>query len=134
MCGIAGFVGASNIGNGDTIAAAMAASLAHRGADDEGIWMDGAAGTGIVHRRLSIIDLSPAGHQPMVSADERFVISYNGEVYSYQPIAAELAAQGHKFRAHSDTEVIVESFSATGSASSCSIGRSSARCFCSDRN
>ena len=116
MCGIAGFVGASNSGGGnvDDIAAAMATSLAHRGPDDEGIWLDTVAGAALVHRRLSIIDLSPAGHQPMVSADERYVITYNGEVYSYQPIAAELAAQGHKFRGHSDTEVILESFGQSG--------------------
>ncbi len=116
MCGIAGFVGASNIGGGnvDTVAEAMATSLAHRGPDDQGIWIDAAAGTALVHRRLSIIDLSPAGHQPMLSADERFVISYNGEVYSYQPIAAEFAARGHKFRGHSDTEVILESFAQNG--------------------
>ena len=92
----------------------MAASLPHRGPDDQGIWIDAEAGTALVHRRLSIIDLSPAGHQPMVSADGRFVITYNGEVYSYQPIAAELAARGHKFRGHSDTEVILESFAANG--------------------
>src|SRR5271170_6103538 len=117
MCGIAGFVGAaSNIGGGnvDKVAEAIAASLAHRGPADEGIWIDPAAGTALVHRRLSIIDLSPAGHQPMVSADERFVITYNGEVYSYQPIAAELAGRGHKFHGHSDTEAILESFVAEG--------------------
>ena len=91
MCGIAGFVGAAPKtagGNVDDIAEAMAASLQHRGPDDQGIWIDPAAGAALVHRRLSIIDLSPAGHQPMVSADERFVITYNGETYSYQPIAA----------------------------------------------
>ena len=89
MCGIAGFVAASPIAGGDseTIAERMAASLSHRGPDDQGIWRDDEAGAVLVHRRLSIIDLSPAGHQPMVSADGRFVISYNGEVYSYQPIA-----------------------------------------------
>ena len=117
MCGIAGFVGAASHsagGNADAIAEQMAASLSHRGPDDQGIWRDAEAGTALVHRRLSIIDLSPAGHQPMVSADERFVISYNGEVYSYQPIAAELAASGRKFRGHSDTEVILESFAANG--------------------
>jgi len=119
MCGIAGFVGAtSKIGGGDfgDIAAAMAASLQHRGPDDQGIWIDSAAATALVHRRLSIIDLSAAGHQPMVAADERFVITYNGEVYSYQPIAAELTARGHNFRGHSDTEVILESFAANGIA------------------
>jgi asparagine synthase (glutamine-hydrolysing) len=117
MCGIAGFVGASPQiagGNVDAVAEAMAASLALRGPDDQGIWSDPEAGTALAHRRLSIIDLSPAGHQPMVSADGRFIISYNGEVYSYQPIAAELAARGCKFRGHSDTEVILESFAANG--------------------
>jgi asparagine synthase (glutamine-hydrolysing) len=117
MCGIAGFVStSSNIhgGNVDAIAEAMAASLAHRGPDDQGIWTDPEAGATLVHRRLSIIDLSPAGHQPMVSGDGRFVICYNGEVYSHQPIAAELAAHGHKFHGHSDTEVILESFAANG--------------------
>jgi asparagine synthase (glutamine-hydrolysing) len=117
MCGIAGFVGAASGAAGsnvDGVALSMAASLEHRGPDDQGIWVDPQCGTALVHRRLSIIDLSPAGHQPMVSADERFIISYNGEVYSYQPIAAELAARGHKFRGHSDTEVILESFAANG--------------------
>jgi asparagine synthase (glutamine-hydrolysing) len=115
MCGIAGFVGAaSKIGNICDVAEAMAASLQHRGPDDQGVWTDDTAATALVHRRLSIIDLSAAGHQPMVSADERFVVTYNGEVYSYQPIAAELAARGHNFRGHSDTEVILESFAVNG--------------------
>jgi asparagine synthase (glutamine-hydrolysing) len=117
MCGIAGFVGATSTvggGNVDSVAEAMAASLQHRGPDDQGIWLDPAAGAALVHRRLSIIDLSPAGHQPMLSSDERFVITYNGEIYSYQPIAAEFAARGHKFRGHSDTEAILESFAADG--------------------
>ncbi len=117
MCGIAGFVGAASQIAGsdvDAIAERMAASLAYRGPDDQGIWTDAEAGTAFVHRRLSIIDLSPAGHQPMVSADGRFVITYNGEVYNYQPIAAELAARGGKFRGHSDTEVILDSFALNG--------------------
>ena len=117
MCGIAGFIGAApNKAGGDigTIAEAMAASIAYRGPDDQGIWTDGETETALVHRRLSIIDLSAAGHQPMISANERYVISYNGEVYSFQPIAAELAARGHNFRGHSDTEVILESFAVNG--------------------
>ncbi|MGA9007830.1 MAG: asparagine synthase (glutamine-hydrolyzing) [Xanthobacteraceae bacterium] len=114
MCGIAGFIGAASGSDTGTIAEAMAKSIAYRGPDDQGIWTDGECETALVHRRLSIIDLSAAGHQPMLSADERYVISYNGEVYSFQPIAAELAARGHKFRGHSDTEVILESFAVNG--------------------
>jgi asparagine synthase (glutamine-hydrolysing) len=117
MCGIAGFIGAKpNIAGGDIggIAEAMAKSIAYRGPDDQGIWIDREAQAALVHRRLSIIDLSAAGHQPMLSADERYVISYNGEVYSFAPIAAELAAQGRTFRGHSDTEVILESFATNG--------------------
>jgi asparagine synthase (glutamine-hydrolysing) len=114
MCGIAGFIGAASGSDIGTTAEAMAKSIAYRGPDDQGIWTDGECETALVHRRLSIIDLSAAGHQPMLSADGRYVISYNGEVYSFQPIAAELAARGHKFRGHSDTEVILESFAVNG--------------------
>jgi len=117
MCGIAGFLnGGSNELSRELgeISSAMGSSLQHRGPDDHGAWIDENAGVALVHRRLSILDLSPAGHQPMISADERFVIVYNGEVYSYQPIAAELAANGLKFRGHSDTEVIVNSFAESG--------------------
>ncbi len=114
MCGIAGFIGAASGSDTGTIAEAMAKSIAYRGPDDQGIWTDGECETALVHRRLSIIDLSAAGHQPMLSADGRYVISYNGEVYSFQPIAAELTARGHKFRGHSDTEVILESFAVNG--------------------
>jgi asparagine synthase (glutamine-hydrolysing) len=114
MCGIAGFIGVASGSDIGTIAEAMAKSIAYRGPDDQGIWTDNECETALVHRRLSIIDLSAAGHQPMLSADGRYVISYNGEVYSFQPIAAELAARGHKFRGHSDTEVILESFAVNG--------------------
>jgi asparagine synthase (glutamine-hydrolysing) len=117
MCGIAGFLnGASNelMRELAEISSAMNVSLQHRGPDDHGAWIDADAGVALVHRRLSILDLSPAGHQPMISADERFVIIYNGEVYSYQPIAAELAASGLKFRGHSDSEVILNSFAVNG--------------------
>ena len=117
MCGIAGFLNsASNELSREIneISSAMNSSLQHRGPDDHGVWIDENAGVALVHRRLSVLDLSPAGHQPMISADERFVIVYNGEVYSYQPIAAELAANGLKFRGHSDTEVILNSFAESG--------------------
>jgi len=92
----------------------MDLSLKHRGPDDSGIWIDADAGVALVHRRLSIVDLSPAGHQPMHSADGRFVISYNGEVYSHLPIRAEIEATGHRFRGHSDTEVMLESIARYG--------------------
>ncbi len=117
MCGIAGFIAAGS-GNKpqalSTIAAAMGASLSHRGPDDEGVWLDPDAGLALVHRRLSIVDLSSAGHQPMVSADGRYVMSYNGEVYSHEDMRPALAARGVAFRGHSDTEVMLESIAAFG--------------------
>src|ERR1019366_7386101 len=78
------------------------------------VWIDPEAGVSLIHRRLSIVDLSPAAHQPMVSADGRYVISYNGEVYSHEEIRPALTARGVSFRGHSDTEVMLESFVAFG--------------------
>ncbi|MFZ0986761.1 MAG: asparagine synthetase B, partial [Xanthobacteraceae bacterium] len=117
MCGIAGFLTDACDGRARELAevsSAMDACLQHRGPDDHGVWVDEESGVALVHRRLSILDLSPAGHQPMISANGRFVIIYNGEVYSHQPIAAELAARGYHFRGHSDTEVILNSFAENG--------------------
>ncbi len=116
MCGIAGVLTSAG-GSRETLergAAAMADSLAHRGPDDHGVWSDPEAGIALTHRRLSIVDLSPAGHQPMTSADGRFVISYNGEVYNFQELRLELEGRGVSFRGHSDTEVMLEAFSAYG--------------------
>ncbi|MCK1422380.1 asparagine synthase (glutamine-hydrolyzing) [Bradyrhizobium sp. 182] len=118
MCGIAGFLAdpsrRTSIDQLKSIADDMDVSLEHRGPDDHGVWVDAEAGVALVHRRLSIVDLSPAGHQPMHSADGRFVIVYNGEVYSHLPIRAEIEATGHRFRGHSDTEVLLESFARYG--------------------
>lgn len=116
MCGIAGFLtsSAANSNELGDICAGMSAALRHRGPDDEGVWIDAEAGVSLVHRRLSIVDLSPAGHQPMVSADGRFLIIYNGEVYNFQPLRTELEKKGRVFRGHSDTEVILESIADCG--------------------
>jgi asparagine synthase (glutamine-hydrolysing) len=110
MCGIAGFWSCDSISRPDAehILAGMAETIRHRGPDDSGTWFDDEIGVALCHQRLSIIDLSRAGHQPMLSACGRFVISYNGEIYNFQKIRAELAQLGHRFRSNSDTEVILE--------------------------
>jgi asparagine synthase (glutamine-hydrolysing) len=110
MCGIAGFVNFKLAGEAALRrqAEAMAETLRHRGPDAGTCWTDPQAGFATGHRRLSILDLSPAGGQPMVSQSGRFVISYNGEVYNAADLRPELQAKGYVFRGHSDTEVIVE--------------------------
>ena len=110
VCGLAGFWQANGGRESDLRAQAlrMADTLAHRGPDDRGEWVDADAGLGFGFRRLSIVDLSPAGHQPMVSADGRFVIAYNGEIYNHLDLRAELESSGVRFRGTSDTEVLVE--------------------------
>lgn len=117
MCGIAGFIASrpqKAFQELKFIADAMDLSLRHRGPDDHDTWIDNETGVALVHRRLSIVDLSSAGHQPMLSADGRYVIVYNGEVYSHAEIRAEIEATGHQFRGHSDTEVILESIARAG--------------------
>ena len=114
MCGVSGFLARAAL-PGDTAEArlwAMIATLQHRGPDDEGVWTDGRAG--LAHARLSIIDLSPAAHQPMASADGAVWITYNGEVYNFTEIRQELDALGYPFRSRSDTEVIVNGCHAWG--------------------
>src|SRR5690349_1273752 len=92
MCGIAGIL--SSRRNISAMVARMTASLAHRGPDDEGAWMDAEAGIGLGHRRLSIVDLSPAGHEPMHSASGRYVITFNGEIYNHRDLRARLKSDG----------------------------------------
>ena len=114
MCGIAGFLNNST-NNSESILNKMVDSLAHRGPDDEGYWFDRDAGIALGHRRLSILDLSPAGHQPMNSHSGRFVIIFNGEIYNYHLIRAELEKLAtYNWRGHSDTEVILEAFEVWG--------------------
>lgn len=115
MCGVAGFVLAQKAAPYNQLKAqlwAMIATLRHRGPDDEGVWSDGRAG--LAHARLSIIDPSPAGHQPMASADATVWISYNGEIYNFAEIRRQLIARGYPFRSRSDTEVIVNGWHAWG--------------------
>lgn len=111
MCGIVGISG----DNLDRLAAANEL-LAHRGPDDSGVFTDPAAGIGLGHRRLSILDLSPLGHQPMHSVDGAVVLVFNGEIYNYRELHADLEAQGVSFRGHSDTEVLLNLYLAEGEA------------------
>lgn len=114
MCGFTGFINGGQ-GDGDAmraVAVAMAETLRYRGPDDGGAWVDAEAGVALAHRRLAIVDLSPAGHQPMVSADGRLVIAYNGEIYNSEELRAALP--GVDWRGHSDTECILEACAAWG--------------------
>jgi asparagine synthase (glutamine-hydrolysing) len=119
MCGIAGVLDPrSDRGDDDlrALVADMAEAVASRGPDARGEWADPGVGIGLGHRRLSIQDLTDAGSQPMVSADGRWVVAFNGEVYNHQELAADLRAQGVSFRGHSDTEVLVEAVAHWGLA------------------
>ena len=109
MCGFAGFLGAEAPDQPEAVLRAMADALRHRGPDDAGVWFDGQAGVGLAHRRLAIVDLTPAGHQPMRSPCGRFVLAYNGEIYNHLDLRAALAAEGGAFawRGHSDTETLL---------------------------
>jgi asparagine synthase (glutamine-hydrolysing) len=116
MCGIAGFVDSrpASAAELDARARRMADQLVHRGPDDSGVWVEPARGIGFGFRRLSILDLSPAGHQPMTSASGRYVIVFNGEVYNFAALRSELESAGHRFRGGSDTEVMLAAFEAWG--------------------
>jgi asparagine synthase (glutamine-hydrolysing) len=92
----------------------MSATLTHRGPDDAGSWVDAGAGVALGHRRLSILDLSAAGHQPMISADGRHVLAFNGEIYNFRVLRDRLRASGSRFRGDSDTEVLLEAIAAWG--------------------
>ena len=110
MCGIAGFIlgpGGSGAVEARETLSSMGARIAHRGPDAWDLFFSDAVGVGLVHRRLSIQDLSPLGAQPMESASGRYLIVFNGEVYNFCTLRAELSAKGHYFRGHSDTEVML---------------------------
>ena len=119
MCGIAGFLDFSQTLDHESLterAAAMANTLRHRGPDYSGAWSDPRAGISLAHRRLSILDLSPGGRQPMMSACGRYVITFNGEIYNFQILRRDLEGRGHQFRSSSDTEVILAAVAQWGIA------------------
>ncbi|MBP0015944.1 MAG: asparagine synthase (glutamine-hydrolyzing) [Cyanobacteria bacterium SBLK] len=113
MCGITGFWNLSAENSPDRLqemVEKMAFRLSHRGPDDGGSWVDENAGIALGHRRLAILDLSPEGHQPMLSKGDRYVLIFNGEIYNFLTLRKELEQLGHHFRGHSDTEVMLASF------------------------
>lgn len=119
MCGFTGYLGQGSWGVSEEAHKAlerMANAIITRGPDDFGIWQDEAAGIGLAHRRLSIVDLSAAGHQPMFSASGRYVIAFNGEIYNHLDIRAELerSKAATSWRGHSDTETLLAGFDAWG--------------------
>jgi asparagine synthase (glutamine-hydrolysing) len=116
MCGIAGFIAATRLDAMESIGSRMADTIAHRGPDDAGVWIDRDAGVCLAHRRLAILDLSPTGHQPMMSSSNRFVMSYNGEIYNHLEIRAEIEASGFSVRwsGRSDTETLLAAFERWG--------------------
>lgn len=116
MCGIAGYFSSRAPEFGGGVLVAMGDAIAHRGPDDQGAWFDGEAGVGFVHRRLAIVDLSEAGHQPMASQSYRYVIVFNGEIYNHLDLRKALEAQGQApdWRGHSDTETLLAGFDTWG--------------------
>jgi asparagine synthase (glutamine-hydrolysing) len=117
MCGITGYFNLAADESQDEMLSRlerMTAKLEHRGPDDSGVWAEATSGIALGFRRLAILDLSPTGHQPMSSADGRYVIVFNGEIYNYGDLRTELASAGQTFRGRSDTEVILAGCSAWG--------------------
>src|ERR1700759_440985 len=116
MCGISGWFLKDGPAREDAHLVAMAEAITHRGPDDRGYFYARESGVALAHNRLSIIDLSAAGHQPMVSEDGRYVLTYNGELYNFQQLKQELESLGHIFHSRSDTEVILRGFIQWGAA------------------
>lgn len=115
MCGIAGLVSRStHTAALGAAAQAMADALRHRGPDDSGVWVEPKGALALAHTRLSILDLSPAGHQPMSSITGRYTVVFNGEMYNFLAIRRDLEQRGYSFRGHSDTEVLLAAFERWG--------------------
>jgi asparagine synthase (glutamine-hydrolysing) len=114
MCGIVGYAGQEAID--PALLGTMASTLAHRGPDSSGSWISPDRTVGYGHRRLAIIDLSPGGHQPMTDNGGSVHLAFNGEIYNYRALKAELERDGIRFRSQSDTEVILEAYRRHGEA------------------
>jgi asparagine synthase (glutamine-hydrolysing) len=118
MCGIAGLLRRDGERGGrrslETVTRTMISTLAHRGPDDEGVWASADGSVALAQRRLSIIDLSPLGHNPMPWDGGRLWITFNGEIYNFQELRLELEAKGHRFRSQTDTEVILAAYDQWG--------------------
>ena len=112
MCGIAGIVNRSDEPASEETLRVMTRMLAHRGPDGDGVHCEGPVGFG--HRRLAVLDLSPAGAQPMKSADGQLWITYNGEIFNFRELRALLESRGHRFRSRTDTEVILAAYQEWG--------------------
>jgi len=117
MCGLTGIFDPRANRPGDRLrddVDRMSATLAHRGPDDRGSWVDTTSGIALGHTRLSVIDLSTEGRQPMLSACGRYRVVFNGEIYNFRRLRDELETLGHRFRGHSDTEVLLAAISEWG--------------------
>lgn len=117
MCGLIGFLGGEerSKNSGEEVLRQMALKIQHRGPDDHGVWYDSNGKIGLGHRRLSILDLSPAGHQPMESRDQRFIVVYNGEIYNHEDLRAEIQrVNPREWKGHSDTETLLAGFEIWG--------------------
>src|SRR5438128_6658773 len=108
MCGVAGVLRFDGEPVATATLEAMGAAVAHRGPDGEGMWADGPIG--LVHRRLAIIDLSPAGHEPMSNETGDILLSYNGELYNFRQLRVELEAHGHHFHSRTDAAVAMHCY------------------------
>ena len=118
MCGICGKISFNGESISPELIRSMCAAIARRGPDDMGIFLSEANGSGVQaglgHQRLSIIDLSPAAHQPMSNEDGTIWLTYNGEIYNYKDLRRELEGKGHRFRSDSDTEVVIHLYEEEG--------------------
>ncbi len=115
MCGLAGILSFSDqFPASERDVVSMRDAMVHRGPDDAGVWIDGAGRVAVGHRRLSIIDLSEAGRQPMTNEDGTVLVVFNGEIYNYLELRSRLEQQGHSFRSHTDTETIVHAYEEHG--------------------